>query len=390
MPKFPKKLNLKLVERERAGTLRSLPTASGLVDFSSNDYLGFSKEEAISDAAVQLLKEHNLVLNGATGSRLLCGNHPIYGILENILTRTHQVDAALVFNSGYDANVGFFASVPQRGDMVFYDEHIHASIRDGIQLGHAKGFKFEHNNLGDLSAKILRHKPSLTKDSGAAVYVVTESVFSMDGDSPDLSQFTAFCKAHGFYLVVDEAHALGIFGNDGAGILQHLGLQQGAFARIVTFGKAMGCHGAAILGSSELKSYLLNFARSFIYTTGLPPHTVATIAASYEMTQSDVGKKKRQQLIENIAYFNQELGSLGLGPKFIPSNSAIHCCIIPGNEKVSATSIGIREIGFEVKPILSPTVPIGQERLRICLHAHNSKEQIGALLRRVSDLINKS
>ena len=151
MPNFPKKLNLKLVERERAGTLRSLPMASGLVDFSSNDYLGFSREETISDAAVQLLKEQNLVLNGATGSRLLCGNHPIYGLLENKLTRIHQVDAALVFNSGYDANVGFFASVPQRGDMVFYDEYIHASIRDGIQMGHANGFKFEHNNLGDLS-----------------------------------------------------------------------------------------------------------------------------------------------------------------------------------------------------------------------------------------------
>ncbi|MGB5371577.1 MAG: 8-amino-7-oxononanoate synthase [Flavobacteriaceae bacterium] len=374
------------MERERAGTLRSLPMASGLVDFSSNDYLGFSREETISDAAVQLLKEQNLVLNGATGSRLLCGNHPIYGLLENKLTRIHQVDAALVFNSGYDANVGFFASVPQRGDMVFYDEYIHASIRDGIQMGHANGFKFEHNNLGDLSTRIM----SLANGSEAAVYVVTESIFSMDGDSPNLPQFSAFCKANGYYLVVDEAHALGIFGNDGAGIVQHLGLQQDIFARIVTFGKAMGCHGAAILGSRDLKTYLLNFARSFIYTTGLPPHTVATIDASYEMAKSDLGKRKRQQLNENIAYFNQELGSLGLGPKFIPSNSAIHCCIIPGNEQVSAVANAIRKFGFEVKPILNPTVPIGQERLRICLHAYNSKEQIGALLYRLSVLIKNS
>jgi 8-amino-7-oxononanoate synthase len=390
MPKFPKKLNLKLVERERAGTLRRLPVANGLVDFSSNDYLGFSKEGAISDAAAKLLKEQNLVLNGATGSRLLCGNHPVYGLLENKLTRTHQVDAALVFNSGYDANVGFFASVPQRGDMVFYDEYIHASIRDGIQLGHAKGFKFEHNNLGDLSAKTMRNRLNLTNDSEAAVYVVTESVFSMDGDSPDLLQFSAFCKANGYYLVVDEAHALGIFGNDGAGVVQHLGLQQDIFARIVTFGKAMGCHGAAILGSSKLKTYLLNFARSFIYTTGLPPHTVATIVASYEMAQSDLGNNKRQQLNGNIAYFNQELGSLGLRSKFIPSNSAIHCCIIPGNEKVSDVANAIRKFGFEVKPILSPTVRIGQERLRICLHAYNNKEQIGALLYRISVIINNS
>ncbi len=388
MPKFPEKLILKLVERERAGTLRSLPMANGLADFSSNDYLGFSKEEAITDTAVKLLKEHNLVLNGATGSRLLCGNHPIYGLLEKKLARIHQVDAALVFNSGYDANVGFFASVPQRGDLVFYDEYIHASIRDGIQLGHAKSFKFEHNNVRDLSAKILRNMAATPNDREAAVYVVTESVFSMDGDSPDLPQFSAYCRANGYYLVVDEAHALGIFGNDGAGIVQHLNLQQDVFARIVTFGKAMGCHGAAILGSSDLKTYLLNFARSFIYTTGLPPHTVATIDASYEMAQTDLGNKKRQQLHENIAYFNQEMGSLGLGPKFIPSTSAIHCCIIPGNEKVSAVSNGMREFGFEVKPILSPTVPIERERLRICLHAHNTKEQIAALLYRLSVLIN--
>lgn len=388
--------------------LRHLPKASDLFDFSSNDYLGFSRNGEIFQRASQILAENNIVRNGSTGSRLLSGNHPLYSELEEKLAEFHQAEAALVFNSGYDANIGFFGAVPQRGDIVLYDEYIHASIRDGIKMGNAKSYKFKHNDLQDLKKKC-RAKPALPAgrrsrsphaaevpvlslpavEAGAAeVYVVTESVFSVDGDSPDLKTLSKFCQENNYNLVVDEAHAVGVFGNNGEGLIQELGLQDALFARIVTFGKAMGCHGAAILGSMALKDYLVNFARSLIYTTGLPPHSVATIMASYEHLSSSqkedeikMGQHPVLKLRKKIELFNRELSAYLLETFFIQSNSAIHCCILPGNERVRSVAEKIAKAGFDVKAIRSPTVPQGQERLRICLHNFNTEKEITEVLR---------
>src|SRR5690606_27622199 len=247
---FPKKLQLKLTEREGNSALRRLPVPNDLVDFSSNDYLGFSGKVAIFRAASELLARRDLYGNGSTGSRLLTGNSVLYAELESFLTEYFNTEAALVFNSGYDANIGFFSAVPQRGDIMLYDELCHASIRDGIGMGLAKGYKFKHNDLGGLSEKIV-HARNNQGDSD--IYVVTESVFSMDGDIPDLKALADICESENCYLVVDEAHAVGVFGDRGAGWISKAGVQQKVFARIITFGKAMGCHGAAILGSETLK-----------------------------------------------------------------------------------------------------------------------------------------
>ena len=185
------------------------------------------------------------------------------------------------------------------------------------------------------------------------------------------------------YLVVDEAHALGVFGESGKGLVQSLGLQEKVFARIMTFGKGLGCHGAAILGSVELKSYLVNFARSFIYTTGLSPHSVATILKAYQQLASE--KTVLELLKNNIVHFNQEKVQLGLKPLFVYSKSAIQCAILPGNEKVKSIATQLQEKGFDVKAILSPTVPEGQERLRFCLHSYNSQQEISEVLRLLRD-----
>lgn len=390
---LPNKLQVKIDQRIRDNSFRNLGRAGKGVDFSSNDYLGFSRSERIFTRASEILKNNNLEVNGATGSRLLSGNHLLYNETEQQIATFHKSDAALIFNSGYDANLGFFGCVPQRGDIILYDELCHASIRDGIKMSNAKSYKFKHNdvsNLEQLLNKRTRMLPSveLPKAEGikiedteaqADVYIVTESVFSMDGDQPDLKRVVALCKKHKALLIIDEAHAVGVVGEKGEGLVHKLALEKDVFARIVTFGKALGCHGAAVLGGQSLRNYLVNFARSFIYTTGVSPHAIATIQAAYHELNSE--RSRIKTLNSNIAILRNTIREIGMAAQFVPSQSAIHSCVVPGNIRVKNISEAIKQRGFDVKPILSPTVPEGEERLRICLHAYNSKEEIEQLLR---------
>lgn len=378
MKKLPEILSNKLALRLQNNALRQLPKATNLIDFASNDYLGFSNSQSIFEETHQYLVANNQIQNGATGSRLLSGNHSVYQEAERLITQFHQSPAALIFNSGYDANVGFFSAVPQKGDLILFDELCHASIRDGIQLSNAKAYKFQHNDLEDLERLLIRY-PDTT------IYIVTESVFSMDGDTPNLEELVQLAEKYNSYVVVDEAHALGVFGEKGEGLVQSLQLQDIVFARIMTFGKGLGCHGAAILGSEDLKSYLVNFARSFIYTTGLSPHSVATIVTAYQHLEK--ANDNQQQLKNNIAHFNQEKNRLSLKPLFVRSKSAIQSAIIPGNERVKSIAQQLQGKGFDVKPILSPTVPEGQERLRFCLHSFNSEKDISEVLQLLSTFV---
>lgn len=382
MNSFPDKLLNKLNEREQRNSFRQLKTQPNLVDFSSNDYLGFAKNEEIFQQTHEFLVSKNYKVNGATGSRLLSGNHSIYIETEDFIAQFHQTEAALIFNSGYDANVGFFSSVPQRNDIILYDELSHASIRDGIQMSLAKSFKFKHNDVVDLEN--LLNKCRQTTDNGqpTTLYIVTESVFSMDGDSPDLEKMVHLAEKYKAYLVIDEAHAIGVFGENGEGLVQQLHLDEKVFARIITFGKALGCHGAAVLGSAQFKNYLVNFARSFIYTTGLSPHAVATIFVAYQHLSKS--QQERVKLFQNIAYFKSCLPSSN---SHLPSNSSIHSVIIPGNERVKTIAQQLQQNGFDVKPILSPTVPEGQERLRFCMHSYNSQKEIFTVLDLLSTFV---
>lgn len=377
--KLPKSLSDKLDFRKSSNALRKLSINENLIDFFSNDYLGFSKSDIIYEKTHQFLIENDFKTNGATGSRLISGNHKLYEITESLISQFHHSEAALIFNSGYDANLGLLSCVPQRNDVILYDELCHASIRDGIQLSNAKAFKFHHNDIEDLERKITKYKIL-----NSTIYVVIESVYSMDGDSPNLEEIVSICEKYNSYLIVDEAHALGVFGAQGEGLVQSLGLQDKVFARVVTFGKGLGCHGAAVLGSNQLKSYLINFARSFIYTTGLSPHAVATIYVAYQYLK---GQTAISDLKENIIWFNQQKQLIGLKPMFVYSKSAIQCAIIQGNDNVKRFASELQLQGYNVKPILSPTVPQGQERLRFCLHSFNSKEEISAVMSCVCSLL---
>jgi 8-amino-7-oxononanoate synthase len=375
--KLAENLTQKLENRKLNNSLRKLPSFNNLVDFSSNDYIGFSKSESIFKLSHHYLIENDIIQNGATGSRLISGNHSLYQIAESFIAQFHDAESALIFNSGYDANLGFFSAVPQRNDVILCDELSHASIRDGIVMSNAKSYKFNHNDFEDLERLIIKFQSSKSQIP-TNIYIVTETVFSMDGDSPNLEELVVLSEKYNCYLVVDEAHTLGVFGEKGEGLTQYLQLHNRIFARIMTFGKGLGCHGAAVLGNVALREYLVNFARSFIYTTGLSPHSVSTILTAYH--QLEIESEMIEKLRQNIVLFNQQKNLLGLKPMFVRSKSAIQSAIIPGNENVKRLAQQLQDKGFDVKAILSPTVPEGQERLRFCIHSYNSEDEINQIL----------
>lgn len=386
MLRFPEKLKKKIEIRKNQDSFRSLKPPSGLVDFSSNDYLGFSASIRIFEGADSILRGKTLLKNGSTGSRLLTGNHDLYAAVEEELCNFHRAPAALIFNSGYDANLGFFAAVPQRDDLVLYDEYSHASIRDGIALGKANALKFRHNDLQHLESLISRYRK---KSFSGEIYIVTEAVFSMDGDMPHLLQLASLAQRDNCLLIVDEAHSVYVHNEEGESLVEKLELEDVVFARLITFGKALGAHGAAILGSEMLKDYLVNFSRSFIYTTALSPHSLATILSALQFLKSS-GGKSIEKLHQNIGFFNSEVHRMGLSGYFLESTSAIRSCVVPGNEQVRNVSDALQKKEFDVKPILSPTVPAGKERLRFCLHSFNTSEEIETVLLLLQENLQKS
>lgn len=351
-------LQKKLDERRVAGAFRTLRLPGDLIDFCSNDYLGIARK--------RLLQTDSGLATGSGGSRLLAGNYPLIESVEQELAAFHQSESALLFNSGYDANLGLLSSIPQKGDTILYDQLCHASIRDGIRLSFAQSFSFAHNDTADLEKKI--------KNAAGHIFIVTESVFSMDGDYCPLESLVQIAQQYNAHLVIDEAHATGVIGERGEGLVQQLQLQDAMFARVHTFGKACGCHGAVVLGSATLRDYLVNFARSLVFSTSLPEHSVACIQASYRLFPSMHGE--RSQLQQLISRFQ----AAEIGFEKLPSRTPVQAVVIPGNEAVKQQAIQLRDHGIDVRPILYPTVPKGKERLRIVLHAYNTMDELEQLI----------
>lgn len=364
------KLLQKLEARRLEGSLRSLSSQHGLIDFSSNDYLGFAKSPVIQKEVIEEMHQYP-VHNGSTGSRLLSGNFDYHESLEADLAQFFQSEATILFNSGYDANIGLLSSILQRGDRIFYDELSHASIRDGIRLSYAKSFGFKHNDIDDLRQKLQK------TSAGGEDYLVVESVYSMDGDTAPLAELVKISKEFGLKLIVDEAHSTGVYGLKGQGIVVDMDLIPFVFARIHTFGKALGSHGAVVAGNKQLIDYLINFARSFIYTTSMPLHNVLTIKCSINEI---VHSEERLILRQRIAFFKEMISHFGLEKLFIESSSPIQSCIIGSTKKVKDISGKLRAHKFDVKPILSPTVALGQERIRFCVHSYNTLADIREIL----------
>lgn len=356
-------LDKKLQKRIDANALRSLIINKNKIDFCSNDYLGIVKNKAL-----EKLISPNLS-HGSTGSRLLSGSYPLVEETEKEIAIFHKADAGLIFNSGYDANLGTLGSIPQKSDTIIYDQLSHASLRDGIRLSFAASFSFLHNDLKDLEKKIVA-----AKNTSQYIFVVTESVFSMDGDFAPLTEIVELCEKYDAALIVDEAHATGVVGQKGEGLVQKWQLQEKCFARIHTFGKACGAHGAIVLGSEKLKQYLVNFARPFIYSTSLPAAAIEAIRVSYETFPAM--EKERNHILQLISLFK----TADFNYRILQSETPIQIVIIPGNEEVKKKAAILQENNFDIRPILYPTVPKGQERLRIVIHSFNSFEEVEQLL----------
>lgn len=360
-------LDKKLQDRIDANALRYLLVNKNQndnypIDFCSNDYLGIVKNKFIEKGIVPTIS------HGSTGSRLLSGNYPLIEETEKMIADFHDADAGLIFNSGYDANAGLLSSVPQKNDTIIYDKLSHASLRDGIRLSFATSFSFMHNDLDDLNKKLSSADPNSQK------FVVTESVFSMDGDFAPLNEISKLCEKYNAALIVDEAHATGVVGEKGEGLVQKLDLQKKCFARIHTFGKACGAHGAIILGSQKLRKFLINFSRQFIYSTALPPSALEAIAISYKLFPQMI--KERNHITELIQIFRNASSKYAI----LPSETPIQIVIIPGNKEIKKVAKKLQQNNFDIRPILYPSVPKGQERLRIVLHSFNKREEVDELV----------
>ncbi len=362
----------RLSERQSSGAYRTLKAENNLVDFCSNDYLGFARSVNLKNNTDKEIERYQKALNGSTGSRLISGNLTYTEQLEQQIAAYHKSEAGLIYNSGYDANVGLFSSLPQRGDTIITDELIHASIIDGARLSHANRYTFKHNDLNSLEGKLQQAK--------GICYVAIESIYSMDGDTPPLLEILTLTEKYNAHLIVDEAHAVGLYKN---GLICELGLETRVFARVVTFGKAMGCHGAIVLGNNSLREYLINFSRSFIYTTAAPFHQLASVKMAYELLNQS--GEAIHQLKANISLFKSLISS---DIELIVSDSAIQCILFKSNEKARGIAAELQSKGLDVRAILSPTVPQGLERIRICLHTYNTTDEITLLANTINQYTN--
>lgn len=370
------KLQEALDKRKQESLFRSLIVNEGMIDFCSNDYLSLARSKKIKKEVQNQLKDLDS-LNGSTGSRSISGNTTFAEELEKEIAAFHHAEAGLLFNSGYDANVGLFSCIAAKGDTLICDELIHASIIDGCRLSYANRFKFAHNDLNDLEKKLQQAKGS--------VFVAVESVYSMDGDTSPLKEIAALCEKYHASLIVDEAHATGVFGEQGRGLVNEYKLETKVFARVHTFGKALGAHGAIIVGSDILRNYLINFARSFIFTTALPVSSLVHIKLVYQ--QLAEGTLNSNHLHMLIANFKKQL-HLPKEYYLIHSRSPIQSVVIKGNEKTRLIAAQLQTKGFDVRAILSPSVPVGKERLRISLHLHNTEDQITELAGALNLILN--
>jgi 8-amino-7-oxononanoate synthase len=366
------RLKDKLLKRERQGNLRQLSVPQNIIDFSSNDYLGLARSSNLADSVAQELSQYKTPLNGlgSTGSRLLTGNTCYAQDLEAKIAAFHGFEAGLLFNCGYMANLGLISTIADKEDSIFFDSKVHASTHAGICLSKANALPFRHNDIAHLENRL---KNCMAKGDR---FICIESIYSTDGLMAPLAKICRLAKEYEAYLIVDEAHAVGVCGYQGRGLIAEQNLCSYVFAQITTFGKAIGTHGAIVLGSQILKQSLMNFASSYIYTTALPLHSLVAINCSYNL------------LAEMESERNHIQSLVRLYRDSIPNGSKTHIQSIPveGNKAAKEFAQKIVKEGFDVRPLLSPTVQRGKEVLRVCLHAFNTKNELKTLL----DLIKRS
>ncbi len=350
----------------RLSQLRSLEVAPAL-DFSSNDYLGLSVDPRLKQAVAGALAGAEPA--AATGSRLLSGHFERWNELESDFARWMGAEAALFFTSGYLANIGLLAAVLAPEDTVFSDSANHASLIDGIRLSKARKVVFPHLDLNFLE-DALRSEPAT-----GARFIVVESVFSMEGDRAPLAELAALAERHGAELILDEAHAIGVFGPCGRGAVAEAGLADRVFAVVCTCGKALASSGAFVCGSATLRQFLINRARTFIFSTALPPHFAAHVRAGWELAAE--ADAERARLAANAKALREVLRAHDFD--LLRSESQIVPVVLGENQKAVAVAEQLRAAGFGVRAIRPPTVAPGTARLRISVTARHSESVLREL-----------
>ncbi len=364
MKDIVEKLSGELHELKSRNHFRRLPAAGDengaekLIDVCSNDYLGIG----ITLPAADILKGFAA---GSGGSRLLTGNKTIHEEFEKEFSSMCGAESGLLFPSGYQANLAILSTLPGRHDTVHYDERVHASIRDGLRLGFARTMKYPHQDYSSL-------EKNLKKGKGIQ-FVVTEALFSMEGDLCELEKLSGICRIYDANLILDEAHSTGLYGKDGSGWADECGAD--VFIRVMTFGKAIGRMGAMLVSPDVVKEYMINKARPFIYSTAPSPVLVALIREGVTLAAGRYGMAEIRPLRKRLS---EALGS-GIPGRFRDDDSPIVPIMIPGNVEVRKVAADLIRQGFDVRAILSPTVPAGSERLRIALHSYNTIDEMQSL-----------
>lgn len=349
------RIRARLTALESDGLFRRLNPPSG-IDLSSNDYLGLSADPYVISRMAAAVEREGC---GSTGSRLLRGERTALSDLEKRFARWKGAEAALYFNSGYAANLAVLSTFPERGDLILSDRLNHASLIDGIRLGAASKAIFDHADPCAARGAL---------DSAACPghrFLITESVFSMDGDFAPLAEYAALCRKTGASLIVDEAHAIGIYGPRGTGLIEAAGIQRDVFLSICPMGKAFGVAGAFVTGPAWAIEYLVQRARPIIFSTAAPPSVAAALSAALDRIEET--PERRLRVLSLAAYLRGLLAGMGLpvareGSQIIP-------ILIGGNARAVAVASALQDDGFDVRAIRPPTVPPGAARLRVSINA---------------------
>lgn len=356
------------------GRFRSLRLPRG-IDFTSNDYLGYG-----AATAREREEDSDALSRSGVSSRLLRGHHAIWDEVEAALATWHRAEAVLVMNSGFAANEGLISTIVELGDWVASDELNHACIVEGLRISRPRKFAFRHNDLNHLEDGL--RAEAAKRPAGRELFVVTESLFSMDGDRAPLREIVALAERHGANVIVDEAHSTGCFGPVGSGVVDELGLRDRVLATVHTGGKALGVTGAYVCGSRLLKDYLVNKCRHLIFTTALPPAVGAWWLEMLPRVRADVAG--RDKLRSSAAAFHAILARHGVqtrGDSYIVP-------VILGDDSTAVRVAGdLQALGYDVRAIRPPSVPQGTARLRISIHADHDPTVVAALAEAVASCV---
>lgn len=391
-------LSSALNKRHAQATIRELTiNPPNSIDFSSNDFLSLATSQDLRARYLQELRTDPALVNlGSGGSRLLDGNSTYAEKLERDIAEFHNAPAGLLCNSGFDANTGLFACLPQRGDIIIFDEFIHASVHDGLRLSRAsKTACFAHNDVTALRSMLEAYIESdpMVLEGEISVFVAVEAIYSMDGDVAPLKAIVETVKellpCGNGHIIVDEAHSTGVLGPKGRGLVCELGLEREIAVRLHTFGKALACNGAILLCTPLIREYLINYARPIIYTTFMSFPAQAAIRASYSFLMEGKTEPLAQNLRSLIRTLHRRL--LDMQNSVHGSRVERHLLQCPVvcpetpifailSSQSRALAAHCQQSGFVVRAIMPPTVPSGHERIRVCLHAGNTTEQVERLV----------